>query len=253
MAGSIQSLEKAILILSELENRKGSMSLQELSAKLNIPKSTLHGLLSTMRRHSLIDQSPEDGKYMLGVRLFELGNAVSRSWDAVSISHTHMQAIASQTGESVSLFMPDKGDALIVDHADSGRPLAVTAGNGTRFPMYCTAAGKLFLAHMKPTEADYILRTYGMQSHTPHTITDLDAMAAELENIRRAGCAIEDGEYRIGLRAVAAPIYGMSGTVVFALGVTGMFRRTTEGYFLEARRLVIEAAERISFELGYRK
>jgi IclR family acetate operon transcriptional repressor len=209
----------------------------------------VHGLLSPLRESGMVEQAP-DGKYHLGIRLFELGGMVSASWNVVPAARPHLQNIALQTGQSVQLSMIDKGEVLILDHADTNRSLRVVTNVGDRFPLHSTAAGKALLAFLPAAQAESLLKA-GMPSFTPHTITTAEGMRAEIEKIRRDGFAIEDGESRIGLRSAAAPIFDISGTPRYAISIIGMFRRTTSDDFLQARDLICAAARLISRELGY--
>ena len=90
-------------------------------------------------------------------------------------------------------------------------------------------------------------------AYTPHTITRREQLEAELERVQQQGFAVEDGEYRVGLRSVAAPIFSVEGQVRWAIGIVGMFRRVSSEEFQQARELVCRAAERISYDMGYRK
>ena len=247
----VQSVLKAMRLLDLLAAAGMPLPLQELARRAGWPKSTVHGLLSAMRENGVVDQSPEDGRYRLGVHLFELGSMVSRSWDAVSISRRYLQSIAAQTGESVHLAMLDRGEALLLESADTGNPLRVVAEKGTRFPLHCTALGKAMLAHLPDLELHTVLQGKPLVSYTPHTIAEPVKINSVCEQIRRQGYAVEDGEYRIGLRAVAAPIFDVTGKVFHSIGVTGMFRRVNDETFLHAQQLVVQAAGMISAELGY--
>ena len=93
----------------------------------------------------------------------------------------------------------------------------------------------------------------GMDPFTPHTIVTLPDLLEELEHIRRKGCAIENGEYKIGLRSVSAPVYTVEGKAAYAVGVIGMFRSTRSDEFLAAVEQVCATASMISTALGYRK
>jgi DNA-binding IclR family transcriptional regulator len=246
----VKSVAKALRLIDYLAEAKRPLSLQELTQYAGIPKSTLHGLLTPLRESGLIEQG-QDGRYRLGIRLFELGSIVSASWNIASIARPHLQNIAIQTGQSVQLSMIDKCGVLILDYADTNSSLRVVTEVGDRLPIHSTALGKAILAFLPEIQAKGCLKT-GMFSFTPHTITDMEDMMAALEKIRERGYAIEDGENRIGLRGVAAPIFDISGAPVYALGVIGMFRRTISEDFLVAKTLVCAAAEQISQELGYR-
>ena len=99
---TIHSVAKAIRLLDILTESGQPASLTELYQKTGWPKSTIHGLLSTMRESGLIEQMP-NGRYWLGIRLFEYGCAVSNSWDIGTIARPHMQSICAELGESVFL------------------------------------------------------------------------------------------------------------------------------------------------------
>jgi len=91
----------------------------------------------------------------------------------------------------------------------------------------------------------------GMDPFTPHTIVTLPDLLEELEHIRRKGCAIENGEYKIGLRSVSAPVFDREGQMRYTLTVVGLFRHVTSGEFEEAVDMVCAAAGSLSRELGY--
>ena len=104
---TIHSVAKAIRLLDLLAERTKPATLTELYQATGWPKSTIHGLLSTMREAGLIEQTP-NGRYWLGIRLFEYGCAVSNAWDIGSIARPHMQKICAELGESVFLSVFDR-------------------------------------------------------------------------------------------------------------------------------------------------
>lgn len=247
----VKSVGKAIRLIDQLSEVKRPLSLQELSQYTEMPKSTVHGLLAPLREAGYIEQTA-DGKYRLGMRLFELGSVVSASWNILSVARVHMQNIALQTGQSVQLSTIDKSELLILDCADTNRSLRVVTEVGDRLPLHSTASGKALLAFLPTAQTKALLRAAGMPSLTPHTLSSVEDMEAALINVREQGYAVEDGENRIGLRAASSPIFDASGDPKYAIGVIGMFRRTSEEDFLNAAALVRDAARAISRELGYR-
>lgn len=246
----VKSVAKAIRLVNHLAEVKHPLTLQELAQYAGMPKSTVHGLLAPLRENDFIEQA-SDGRYRLGIRLFELGSIVCASWNIVSIARPHMQNIALQTGQSVQLSMIDKAELLILDYADTNSSLRVVTEVGDRLPIHSTAPGKVILAFLPDMQSSSLLRTLSMPSFTPHTISTVDVMESVLKKIKDQGFAIEDGENRIGLRAVAAPIFDIQGAPRYAVSVTGMFRRTTGTDFLTTKDLVCSAAALISKELGY--
>ena len=250
--GQVQSVCKAMDLLACLAQAKGPLSLGELSRRTGIPKATAHGLLSSMRPSAVVEQSAEDGKYRLGMRLFEYGCVVSRGWNVLEAAAEPMRQVAEETGETVSISALDRGEVLILDSADAHSDLRVVSEKGSRLPLHCTSQGKLLLAHLPEAARKSLLRSCDFAAYTPHGHTSAASLEAELPEILKRGYAIENGEYRIGLRSVSAPVYNVSGEAVYAVCVVGMFRRINAPELEQAVKLLLDAAGRISFHLGYR-
>lgn len=248
---TIRSLSKAIHLLDVLSELGQPATLTELYQRTGWPKSTIHGLLSTMRDAGLIEQTPA-GRYWLGIRLFEYGCAVSNAWDISAIARPHMQRICSELGESVFLSVFDRASVVTLAEEESHASLRVVSEVGARLPIHCTSQGKLFLAHVSQAESRRLLRRAELKAYTPHTLTDPEQFTAELARIREQGYAVENGEYKIGLRSCSAPIRDASGDVRYAIGCVGMFRQVYTDEFLRAIRLICEGAALISHAIGFR-
>ena len=212
--GPVKSLGKAMELLELLLETRRPMSLQELCARSGYPKSTTHALLSTLREYRMIEQDPE-GRYRLGIRLYECGCAVSAMWDVRQLAHPYLEQLAQALGAGTYLAMGSGDHVVSIDcaAASSGAGFQVTVETGTPLPLHATAQGKLLLS---------------------------------------AGFALEDGEYKVGLRAVAAPVYDAEGHLRYALGAVGLFPRVQSQEFQQAVARTRETAARLSEALGYR-
>ena len=250
--GQVQSVCKAMDLLACLAQARGPLTLSELSRRTGIPKATAHGLLSAMRPSAVVEQSAEDGKYRLGVRLFEYGCVVSRGWNVLEAAAEPMRRVAEETGETVSISTLDRGEVLVLDCADAHSDLRVVSEKGARLPLHCTSQGKLLLAYLPESQRRSLLRGCDFAAYTPHGHTSAAALEGELPEILERGYAIENGEYRIGLRSASAPVFDVNGQAAYAVCVVGMFRRINSPELDRAVRVLLEAAERISFGLGYR-
>ena len=140
----------------------------------------------------------------------------------------------------------DRGEVITLDRADNRTGLQTSAEMGCRLPVHCTSQGKLFLAFMPEQDQKNILKRTDLREYTPHTITTLPALQKEFEKIRQQGYAIENGEYKMGLRSVAAPIFDHDGCLRYAIGIIGMFRQIESEKFHRAVSVVKETADRIS-------
>lgn len=147
-ASHVQSVAHALMLLDMLARENREMSLTEIANTVGWPKSTVHGLIATMRDYSYIDQSPTTGYYRLGIRLFELGNLVARNWDIRALALPAMQDLNNRLGEMVQLATEDKGEVLYLEKLDSTHMMRIVSEIGTRLPMHCTGLGKVLLANM---------------------------------------------------------------------------------------------------------
>ena len=248
--GQVQSVRKAMDLLACLA--KGPLTLSELSRRTGIPKATAHGLLSAMRPSAVVEQSEEDGKYRLGMRLFEYGCMVSRGWNVLEAAAEPMRWVAEETGETVSLAALDRSEVLVLDCADAHSDLRGVSETGARLPLHCTSQGKLLLAYLPQAQRRSLLRECDFAAYTPHGHTSAASLEEEVPEILDRGYAIENGEYRIGLRSTSAPVFDVDGRAAYAVCVVGMFRRINSPELERAVQLLLEAAQRISYRLGYR-
>ena len=244
----IQSVAKAMKLLDILAASTGPLSLAEISSMTGWPKSTIHGLLSTMRETSVVAQDTE-GRYMLGIRLFEYGCTLSNSWTIIETAKPFIQHVSYHTGEAMFLSILDRGEVITLDRAENRIGLPMSAEMGCRLPVHCTSQGKLFLSYMTEQEQEALLSRTELCPYTQHTITTKSQLQKEFDKIKKQGYAIENGEYKVGLRSVAAPIFDAEGNVRYAIGIIGMFRQLETERFERAVQVVRETAAKISEEL----
>lgn len=249
---SNRSLQKALRLLDILAARGRPMTLAELSETAGYPKSTTHLLLSTLRNASYVEQRP-DGRYFLGIRLYECGQAVSAQWDISAAARPYLEALAEKTGASATLTYLEQGNIIHLEQVAAKNGVQVLSEIGIRQPLHATAAGKLYLATLSDQTVRSLLAAQGMPAFTPHTLTTPDALIAQLPQIRAEGFAVENGEYKIGLRAVSALVRASDGTPRYGIGVSGLFRYAHGTDFDEAVAAALAGAQQLSAALGYRQ
>lgn len=249
---TILSVAKAMELLQVLAEAAEPLPLTVISERAAMPKSTVFGLLTTMRNYDVIAQRP-DGKYTLGLRLFEYGCQVSRAWDIAEIARPFMEHLAIQVSASVMLSICEGSHVITLDQVEGREKLRVISDVGARLPIYCTSQGKVFPAAMQESERQKLLVGIHLVQYTPHTITDLTELNRQLRQVRADGYAIENGEYKIGLRSISAPVYTIDGKLKYTIGVLGMFRSVRSEEFRQAVEQVVQTGKMISSALGYQK
>lgn len=250
--GPVRSVDKAMGLIEILLERRAPMKLSEIADAAGCPRSTTHALLTTLREHHMVEQL-QDGKYYLGIRLFECGCAVSSSWDVSARVRPHLERLAAETGASAFISVLSGRDAITIDQCTGGTNLCVVSEIGSSMPLHCTSQGKLLLSQYTDAGVRGILGDLGMQPYTPHTIIDTDIFIERLYEIRSLGYAVEDGEFKIGLRSVSAPVFDSNENMRYALGIIGLFRRIESVEFKKAVEQAVSAAEQLSWDLGCRR
>ena len=181
----IASVERGLAVLDVLAAGR-ELGTNEVARLTGINASTVSRLLATLAHAGYVEHVAESGRYRLGLRLLELGNAVLARLDLREIAHPHLQALAEETGETVTLSAPGEGHAVTVDFVQSASVVQSVARLGRPSIGHATAAGKIVLAF---SEGDPPAK---LEAYTDRTITDRRTLAAELERdplpgLRRGG------------------------------------------------------------------
>ncbi|MBI5524826.1 MAG: IclR family transcriptional regulator [Deltaproteobacteria bacterium] len=200
------TVRKAFEILGLLARNGGGLSLSDVSKTLRISKSTAHGIVSALEDAGAIARAGGTKRLTLGVTLFELGSAVRSRMDLARAARPIMEALRTETDESVFLGVRSGDHVTIVDVAESGHALKIAAPVGTGIPLLAGATGKAFLSALSDGDAARLVREKGLRAYTGKSIVDPGRFADELAAVRRDGYSTDDEEYMQGVRAVAAPI-----------------------------------------------
>jgi len=249
----VKSVEHALTLLELLAQENGEMSLTQLSQKVGWPKSTVHGLLATLRDFHYVEQSAESGRYRLGIRLFELGNQVARSWVIRDAARPVMLRLSREFGETVQLGTEDDGEILYLDKLVANTVVSIMSEVGLRLPMHCSGLGKVLLAQKSPAELRRIIARKGLPAFTKRTITTQAVLEEELARVRAQGYAMDDGEIMDGLRCVAAPIRDGNGQVRYAVSISAQARNMYGERLEQIIGELRQAAAEISYAMGSRK
>jgi IclR family transcriptional regulator, KDG regulon repressor len=246
----IQSIERAVAILNAFSQDEPELGVTELAERLGLHKSTVHRFIVNLEAAGLVERNPRNARYRLGLRIFELGGLVMQQMNLWDEALPFLEGLVRDTGETGHLAVLDGGEAIYIERVEARRALRVPSAIGRGYPAHATNLGKVLLADRPAHEVDAIVADRGLAAYTPHTITDPEALAAELARIRRQGYAIDNEEYDEGLRCIGAPIYDHSGHVVAALGIGGPVTRITPERVHELAELVMTAARGLSRRLG---
>jgi len=244
----VQVLDRAVALLEILSLSPSEMSLGELTTAVGLHKSTVHRLLMVLEAHRLVEKSPINGHYRLGLKLFELGGASISRLNLGERIRPQLEWLTHQTGESVYLGLFDRGEVLCLDFTEPPRAPSILRPLGSRFSAHCTAAGKAVLSHFPDEVISRILRRHGMAPATPTSIRTEAEFLAEVALTRQRGYALSDEEFVEGLRSIALPFRLADANSPAAIAVVGPTSRFTDEKrlaALEALRIVVEETTRV--------
>lgn len=246
----LSSVSNAMRLLKVFSDDDYEIGISDLAKRLGLAKSTVYRLASTLIEERILEQSAHDGKYRLGLLLFELGSLVRRKMDVSAEARPVLKALMEQTGETVHLAVLDDHSVLYINRIESRRAIRMGFGLGTRAPLHCTALGKALLAFQSEAFIEETIAN-GLPRRTAGTITSPKAFRLELAAIRARGYAIEDEEIEVGLRSIAAVVRNHSGLVIASIGIAGPAHRMTKKVLLSYARDLMGATDAVSQRLGY--
>ncbi len=249
----IRSVAKALSIMDLLAQNGRAMSLAEICRETGLAKSTAHGLLATLMDYRYVEQDCFEGKYRLGLHLFEIGSVVANSWDVRKVAAPYIEKLVDELEETAHLAVLEHGQVLYIDKRESRRSIRIVSQIGARLPAHCSGVGKVLLAHIPASEVRLVVASHGLPRFTRNTITDVHRLEEELERIRSQGFAVDNEEIMDGLRCVAAPIRDHTGRVCAAISVSSPVARLVGDWFLRVVDMVTATAREISAGLGYRE
>lgn len=248
----VQAIDRAVSIMKLFNEDRRELKLSEISDALDLNKSTVHGIISTLKYHGLIDQDEETQKYRLGLFNMSLGELVQKSLDIRDVTTPVVDKISSVLDETVHIGMLEDTEVVYINKKESNQSMRIFTTIGARNPAYCTGVGKVMLAYKNK---DFLMEKLPEKfvELTPKTITEKSELIDELVDIRNQGYAIDEEEFSMGLTCVAAPIFDYTGNVKYAISVSGPTIRMTVEKINESIVILKKAAKEISYKLGYKE
>lgn len=247
----IQSIQRSIQLMNLFSLNQPNLGISEMSRLLSLSKGTVQGIVRTLLSEGLLQQNKETRKYLLGVKLYELGTTSAGSLEINQRASIPAHDLSIQTGRHVRIAIQDQNSAIVtLDAYPRSEPFLFRL-IGPRTPLYCTALGKAILAFMEPNEIASYMDEIRLIDYTPITITKKASLQKELEEIRQCGYAINRGEHIFGRAAVGAPIFGRQRKLVASLCIVSnpddILGEHLEDLANQAKKTTLE----ISRNMGY--
>ena len=252
-AYSVPPVVRAIKVLRHIAAGRSVANQSQAAREIGINRTTLLRLLHTLEAEGLIEHAPGSDDYVLGTGMIELAAQKLFSLDVAQVANPVLAHLATRLGLSCHLGILDRREVLYVLRATPDVHLVSNVRIGTRLPAHASTMGRAILAHMPRTEVDALFGDAPLFAATARTPTTLDALYAQLGEVRDTGIADGRSAFEAGIDAVAAPVFDHAGSVLGAINASG-----PESAFVgsasrraEIATAVRDAAREISKRMGY--
>jgi DNA-binding IclR family transcriptional regulator len=246
-----QSVLRAVTMLEAFTDEKPAWHVSDLADEVGLNRTTTYRLLTALESAEYVVRDPATDSYRLGSGLIVLGGRAQRANSVRAVSRPELEKLAAVTGDTATLEVLAGREVVIIEEI-AGEYL--TSGKqeiGMRWPAHATSTGKATLAHLALATLETFL-SEPLAAYTRHTITDPAELCRDLDKARVAGYAVAAEELELGYVAVGAAVRDGEENVSAAISVGGAKVRFTAGRIREVGSLLRAAADRISYQLGYR-
>jgi len=245
---TIKSVETSLELVNTLADLEGA-GVSELSDTLDMPVSTVHNHLSTLKQDGYVIQ--KDDSYQVSFKFLEHGGKVRSNMGLFKTGRSDADQLAEETGELVNLMIEENGYGVHIYLTKGENAVTFDSYAGKRSYLHNNALGKAILAHYPHTRIKEFVERHGLPKYTPNTLTTEEELLEELDTIADQGYALDNEERLEGLRCVAAPITSED-SILGSVSVSGPSSRIKDGYFRETLpEKVVKTADLIGINITY--
>ena len=241
-------LAKGLDVIRAFSRESPALTLTQVATVAKLPAATARRCLLTLEELGYVTRSGR--VFLLRPKVLELGAAYLESMDIETLTKTHLEEVASRTGDSAALSVLDGTEIVYVARASVRTLMRLEAHVGSRFPAYPTSMGRVLLAGLGPDGLRRYFERATITALTKHTVTDRARLARLVEECRRAGHSAVEDELAYGVVAVAVPVLDASGRVVAALNNSSHSKKISRARLVRERvGMLQEISRQISIEL----
>lgn len=239
------SLARGLAVVKAFSDQRRAMTIAQLSHKTGIPRAAVRRCLYTLKQLGYADS--EANNFYLKPKILSLGYSYLSSTPLTIAAQPCLNQLSRTLNESCSLAVLEDGEVLYISRSQTSRVLSVALNAGSRLPAYCTSLGRVLLAGLPEAELDAYFARVKLVAYTDRTVVSEQKLRDILVDVRQKGYSIVEEELEIGLRSIAVPVRGASGSTAAALNIgaqaTRISRTLVEQSFLPA---LLNAASELS-------
>jgi len=246
---TIPAIRRTLALFDLLAQSRRSLSLSEISRRLQLPKSSVHRILATLEEQECVRRNPETDRFSLGVKLMALSRAALEGAELREQAAPHLLRLQQQTGLTIHRAVLEHKQAVLIAKLEPlGQP-TVGTWIGRAMDLNSTAAGKALIAHLPEAEIGRLFSSRAFVRHNHRTIVGLAHLNRELAAVRESGYALDDEEDELGVRCIGAPVMQRD-RVVAAISLAGYLDQVTEDRITFLASRVRHAATLISAQIS---
>lgn len=218
----MQLVDRTLQALTFLSSEPAGLSVSDLSAMLDIPASSTHRILTSLKENHFIVQDGDTKKYRVGYKLFTLCSGIAKNNSLITSARPAMKSLAKKLDKTIVLCIIENSHIICIDYIENKDTSMYMVKLGYEMPLHSTSAGKVFSSYMDRGTAKQELSKQIMEAATPYTKTNVEEICKELDEIKKKGYAICDEELQLGIQGIACPIFDINHEVAAVISFATM-------------------------------
>lgn len=211
---------KALQIVIALTDKKGYVTISELSEITGLSPSTTHRILQELSECGFVIKEPSSKRYGTGIEVMQMAMKVKMSDYLLEAARDEMTRLNDLSQETIHLIFPDNDQAIYIGKVEAKHQIQLRSRIGWRIPLQCTSGGKLILAYHTREWVENYLKYNPLKHFTDHTILQEGELFRELETIRNQGFSLDNREHNPDIVCVAAPIFAADEKLAGTIGIS---------------------------------
>lgn len=246
---SVPALVRAKAILDLVSSSPDSLSVSALARELKLPKSTVHGLCSTLSDMGLLARRQDNG-FRIGPHVMRWANSFLVSTDVTSEFVSLWDSLDMLRGETITLSVLEGAEVVYIACRNSNSPLGVTFRIGMRLPAPFTATGKAILSQMTDDQVRAVMANRWPTALTPNSVRDVEELIAELREVRNRGYSVDNGQVQDGMWCFGTPVLNSANKVIAGVAVSMLASEVNEAQTAALSKKIRHVANMLSYRLG---
>ncbi len=197
------------------------LSLQEISDRAGITKSSTFRILFTLEALGYVSKNPETGKYQLGLKVLESAQKVRASLGILQVARPLMEGLRQKFGETANLAVLQNNQIVYLEIIEGSHAFRMTGDVGAHVPLHASAIGKAIGAFLPEARLKALLDNEPLRRLTPNTTTSRGELLKTLARVRQQGYALDNEEVDLGASCVAVPIFSNGSHAMHAMSLSG--------------------------------